>query len=124
MQKLKIGLVIALIYVAGVATGVVANRAVVRHMVASAVQNPQRIKVLIEKRLTRRLKLDPSQQTKVEQILNQTQNDLRSLRQDFAPRFQAIMLETQSEISAVLTPEQRQRFEKLREENRSLWQAN
>lgn len=124
MQKLKIGLVIALIYVAGAATGVVATRAVVRHMVAAAVQNPQRVKVLIEKRLTRKLKLDSAQQTKVEQILDQNQNDLRSLRQDFGPRFQAIMLKTEGEISAILTPEQRQRFEKLREENQALVGVN
>jgi hypothetical protein len=124
MQKLKIGLVIALIYVAGAATGVVATRAVVRHMVAAAVRNPERVKALIEKRLTRRLNLDPGQQAKVEKTLNQTQNDLRSLRQDFGPRFQAIMLNTQTEISAVLTPEQRERFERFRDENRSLWQAN
>jgi len=124
MQKLKVGLVLALIYFAGIATGVVATRTVVRHMVAAAVQNPARVKLLIERRLTRQLKLDAGQQNKVEQILIRTQNELRSLRQDFGPRFQAILLNTQTEISAVLTPEQRQRFDKLREENRHLWEAD
>jgi len=124
MQKLKIGLVLALIYFAGLATGIVATRAVVRHMVAAAVQNPERVKVLIEKRLTRRLGLDAGQQTKVEQILNHTQSELRSLRQDFGPRFQAIMLNTQTEISAILTPEQQARFDRFRAENRHLWQVD
>src|SRR5882762_9487606 len=118
MQKLKIGLVIALIYFAGIATGVVATRAVVRRMVATAVHNPDRVRLLIEKRLTRRLRLDPGQQAKVDQILTHTQTELRSLRQEFGPRFQAIMGDSQSEISAILTPEQRQRFDKFREENR------
>src|SRR5215475_13623932 len=102
MQKLKVGLVLALIYFAGIASGVVATRAVVRHMVAAAVQNPERVKTLVEKRLSRKLRLDAGQQAKVDQILNHTQSELRSLRQDFGPRFQAIMLNTQTEISTIL----------------------
>jgi hypothetical protein len=122
MQKAKIGLVIALIYFAGIATGVVATRAVVRRMVATAVQNPDRVRILIEKRLTRRLKLDAGQQDKVDQILTRTQTELRSLRHEFGPRFQAIMGDAQTEIAALLSPEQRERFDKFRAENRHLWQ--
>jgi Spy/CpxP family protein refolding chaperone len=124
MQRIKIGLVLTLIYFAGLATGVVATRAVVRHMVAATVQNPERVRVLIEKRLTRRLGLDAGQQSKVDQILNHTQAEVRSLRQEFGPRFQVIMLNTQAEIAAILTPEQQERFDKFREQNRQLWQPD
>jgi hypothetical protein len=68
------------------------------------------------------LRLNADQSAKVDQILEHTQDDLRGLRTDFAPRFHTIMGNAQSQISEVLTPEQRERFQKFREENRYLWQ--
>jgi len=124
MQKFKIGLVIGLVYLAGIASGVVVTRAVVRHMVAAAVHNPARVKTLVEKRLSQRLKLDANQRVQMDQILTHTQSELGNLRQQFSPRFQAIMSDTQTELAAILTPEQRERFEKFREENRHFWQPD
>jgi hypothetical protein len=47
---------------------------------------------------------------------------LKDLRHQFAPSFQTIMSNTQAEISAVLSPEQRERFNRFREENHPFWQ--
>jgi hypothetical protein len=54
--------------------------------------------------------------------LTNAEGELKSLRLEFAPRFVAILTNAESEISGVLTPEQRERFKKFREENRQLWQ--
>jgi uncharacterized membrane-anchored protein YhcB (DUF1043 family) len=122
MNKLKLWLVVALVFLAGFAAGVVTTRAVVRRMVSQAVLNPDRVRELIEKRITAKLGLDNEQQAKVHGVLAKASGELKDLRGDFQPRFRAIMSNAESEISAVLTPEQRERFKKFREENRHLWQ--
>jgi Spy/CpxP family protein refolding chaperone len=76
----------------------------------------------VEKRMTTRLRLDSAQRTKVHAALVNVEEDLKSLRAEFQPRFLSIMNRAQSDIAATLTPEQRQRFEKFKEENRHLWQ--
>jgi hypothetical protein len=122
MKKLKVWLVVAGVFVAGFAAGVVVTRGVVRHLVQRIVLHPERMRSLIENRLTARLHLDREQHQKVDQILTSTESDLKSLRREFAPRFVAILTNAESEISGVLTPEQRERFKKFREENRHLLQ--
>ena len=54
-----------------------------------------------------RLRLNAAQRQQVGDILAHAQDQLKDLRQDFAPRFAEIMSNAQSEISATLTPEQR-----------------
>jgi hypothetical protein len=122
MNKVKVWLIVGLVFVAGIAVGVVSTRAFVRHMVKVAVNDPDRLRNIVAKRMQRQLKLDAGQRMKVDQILEKTQNDLQDLRRDFGPRFQGIMSGAQAEISEILTLEQRERFKKFREENRHLWQ--
>jgi len=124
MNKLKVALVIALIFVAGFAGGVVATRAVGRYVIAEIATNPDRLRVIIERRMAVRLRLNREQRVKVDQILSHTQDQLKDLRQQLGPRFQTIMSNTQAEISAQLTPEQQERFKKFREEHRKLWEVD
>ncbi len=121
-NKLKVALVIGLVFLAGFAAGMVVTRGVVRHWVAQAVLKPDRIRELIQRRMTSRLHLSPEQQRQSAAILEQTQSDLKSLRREFAPRFTLILSNTESEISAILTPEQREQFRRFKEENRHLLQ--
>ena len=121
MKTLKPWLVIILVFIAGFVGGVVTTRAVVRHWVGQAIANPDRVRGLIQRRLALRLRLDRQQRQEVNEILTDTQAELRHLRMDFAPRYSEIMSNAQSEISAILTPEQRVRFDRLREENRFLF---
>ena len=69
-----------------------------------------------------RLRLDAQQREKMDEILTRAQGDLVALKHDFTPRFVAITSNTESEISAMLTREQRERFEKFRKEHGHLWQ--
>ncbi|MEY4387404.1 MAG: hypothetical protein RLY20_2687 [Verrucomicrobiota bacterium] len=124
MKKLKPWLVIALVFVAGFAAGVVVTRGVTRRFVQTAVNNPDRVRDLIERRMTARLRLDAEQRTKVHGILVESQMQLRELRGEFAPRFEQILTNAAQQISATLTEEQRVRFEQFRAENRQLWQPH
>jgi hypothetical protein len=122
MKKLKVWLAVAGVFVAGFAAGAVVTRGMVRHLVQRIATHPERMRGLIEKRLNARLRLDPEQHRKVDQILTNTEAELKALRREFAPRFVAILTNAESDISGVLTPEQRERFKKFRDENRQLWQ--
>jgi hypothetical protein len=122
MSKIKIWLVIALVFVAGFAGGVVVTRALVRHWIRQVTASPDRLRTLVEKRMKARLNLDATQRQKVDEILARTQDQIAGLRQEFAPPFRNITSNTVSEVTAVLRPEQRERFRNLIEENRHLWQ--
>ncbi len=121
MKTFKPWLVIALVFVAGFAAGAVVARGVVRHVVQQVAENPNRLRLLIERRITRQLRLDLQQRRKVDDILTDTQRELQALRREFAPEVITIISNAESQISATLTPEQRERFEKFREENHRLW---
>jgi DNA polymerase IIIc chi subunit len=90
----------------------------VRHFIREAANRPDTVRDMMEMRMVRRLQLDTEQRRKVHQILVNRQSQLRDLRQEFAPRFFEIVSNADSQISATLTPEQRERFQQLREQNR------
>ena len=123
MIKLKAWCLLFLVFFAGFAGGVAVTRGVVRHIVQQAVNNPDRFRDRIEARLASGLRLRPDQRAKVHEIFLHTHEDMKSLRGEFQPRFAAILDRAQSDIAATLTPEQREPFEKFKQENRHLWQT-
>lgn len=64
-------------------------------------------------RLTRDLKLDARQRDSVRAILERYRPAMDSLRQDVDIKFSALRLSIRGEITGVLTPEQRQRYDEL-----------
>lgn len=69
--------------------------------------------------LSNRLQLNAEQKTKVQQILGDTREQLRALRKESEPRVDTIRQQTDQRLQQVLTPEQWQRFQQLRNEMRS-----
>ena len=122
MKTWKIWLALGLVFAAGFAAGSVTTRVLAGRAVARVLGNPDRLRLLVERRLSRRLRLDSVQRHKVDAILVHTQEDLRGLRQQFAPSFRTIMSNAQFEIAATLTPEQEERFQSFQAETKALWQ--
>ncbi len=120
--KLKSWLVIALVFIAGFGAGVVVTRGVVRHAIRQAASNPDRVRELLERRLTRQLRLDASQRSEVQRILADSQAELRTLRGEFQPRFLVIVSNAEQRVSTVLSEKQRERFARVCAENRQLWE--
>jgi len=121
MKHLKALLLLLLVFCTGFAGGVVATRTVVRHFVRRAVKDPNFMRAVVEKRLALRLRLNSEQRSQLHDVLLQTQGELKTLRVEFQPRFLTIIDHAQSEIDAVLTPEQRERFDEFKAENRPWW---
>ncbi|HLX96099.1 MAG TPA: hypothetical protein VKU37_10185 [Verrucomicrobiae bacterium] len=122
MKTLKLLALITLVFMAGVAAGVVGTRLVIRHWVNTAIQRPENFQLLLERNLRWRLQLDPRQRVKVHRILTDARVQLRDLRQEYRPQVVAVLTNTEAQISAVLTPEQQARFERMQQENQHFLQ--
>ena len=122
MNKWKVWLLLALVFFAGFAGGMAVTRVQVRHFVRQAIANPEVVRVRIERDLNRNLRLNRKQREQVRQILADSHRQLQELRRDYQPRFGAITQSARQEIAAVLTPEQREKFEQYQRENRTILQ--
>ena len=69
MKRLKLILLFALVFAAGIFVGVVGTRVAVRHFFRLAVNDPDFLRLRAERELTRKLKLDAAQQATVHQAL-------------------------------------------------------
>lgn len=122
MKTLKVIGLLVLVFAAGFSGGVVATKVLVRRMVAVAVAHPdvtrEVVRTNIEQNLFRRLRLDQQQREQVHEILRDSRDRLREVRDEFQPQLNAIVLDARTNISAVLKPDQEKRFEQFLTENR------
>lgn len=116
MKYLKPIILVLLVFAAGVSVGVVGTRYEIRRSIRQAVRHPELVRLRIERSLTRELALTPDQQGKLDEILVSMQQDIAIARQERLPRFRLILADTQKRISDILTPEQREKFDKLQTE--------
>jgi|ERR1051325_8212346 Spy/CpxP family protein refolding chaperone len=66
--------------------------------------------------LSDRLKLTPDQKTKVQEIFSDTREQIRTVRSEMEPKMNEIRRQADGRLQTVLTPEQWQQFQKLRDE--------
>src|ERR1041384_2926554 len=101
-----------LIFVLGFAAGMLAlgaYRAWARRQQAPADRFEQ---------LATRLQLNADQKTKVQQIFGDTRQQLQALRKESEPRVSDIRQQTDQKLQQVLTPDQWQKFQQMRNEMR------
>ena len=122
MKTLKLLALVGLVFLAGMAVGVVGTRIAIRHWVRAAIQRPQMVQTLIERRLNRQLRLDAKQQAQVHQILTDARDQLKDVRQEYRPQVVLTISNAEVEISDLLTPAQQKRFEEMKRENRAFLQ--
>lgn len=110
----------ALIVVAAFATGVLVGVAgdrvlmVVRHETHLSPAMMHGLVERIEKRLDRRLDLTPEQSRQVRAILDRHQQNILRVWRVARPQVQLEIESANSEIAAVLTPEQKAKFERMK----------
>jgi len=66
-----------------------------------------------------RLQLNDDQRTKVQQIFSDTREQLRALRKESEPKVDEIRRQADGRLQTVLTPDQWQKFQTIRDEMRS-----
>ena len=120
MKNWKSILLLVLVFFAGIAVGVVGTRVAVRHFVQRAIAQPERFQLFIEREMKWKLSLGESQQVKLHEILTDSRGQMREIRKQYQPQMVLVWSNTDSQISAMLTPEQQARYEKFKEANRPL----
>jgi Spy/CpxP family protein refolding chaperone len=118
MKSFKVIGLLALVFVAGFAGGVVATRIVVRQMMTEAVKHPAGASTKVELTLDRKLRLTKEQREQIHEILKDSRDRLRAVREEYQPQFNAIVLDARTNISALLKSDQQQRFEQFLADNR------
>jgi len=123
MKTFKLILLLALVFLAGVTAGVVGTRAVVRGMVREVLAHPDRIQTVVERRLTRQLRLDNEQQVKLHGILTDTHGQLSELRSQYVPQILMVLSNANEQVTAILTSEQQAQLKKIERRNQWLTQT-
>jgi hypothetical protein len=120
-SKFKPWLLLVLVFFAGIATGIIGTRHVIRNFGPRLIGNPDWIRDRMERELGSELSLNAEQQAKVHKIFQDSQRDLGELRKEFGPRFGEIMKRSEKQIEEVLTLEQQAKYEKFLQEKKALW---
>jgi Spy/CpxP family protein refolding chaperone len=123
MNNTKSILAVLLVFIFGVASG-----ALVTHVIHQARfesfftkgVHPPREDIIVQ-RLTSKLDLDRQQQDKVRAIIHETQLSMQQIRRQSRPQIEGVLAEGQQRISALLTPQQREKYEKIIEERKQRW---
>jgi len=117
MKRSTAFLAVAVLFLTGIAVGVLGTHLFYIH----AVRQPGGLAHLgslwLARSLDRRLDLSAEQRRQVDAILADTARDAAVLRHDMTPRVVEILERTHRRISAVLTPEQKKKFERFRHEH-------
>ncbi len=75
-------------------------------------------------RLQARLGLTPEQMAKITPIVENAASELRSIRVETAQRLNKVFEDSYSQVSAVLTPDQRPKLDEMLRERRAMMQAH
>jgi hypothetical protein len=110
-----------LIFIGGTAFGVGATVIVELRAVQRAIQHPERAPARIAARISRRLGLDARQRDQVERIVARRQQSLAEIRRTVQPRVETELNQLETEVSQVLTPPQRRRWEGMLGSFRETW---
>ncbi len=117
MKNGKSILLLVLVFAAGLILGIVGTRSVLRHALRQTMAHPERAQQIIELDLSRRLRLNDDQAARLHDIMAVTHLQMREIRLQTRPQVVQVISNINQQITAMLTPEQLRRYEKLKSEN-------
>ena len=111
--RLKIWLVLLLVFVLGGMTGTALTGLYRSRASGSRSESRERAGHERFERMRRELNLNEQQTAQVRAILDETRNEYRLLRTELRPRFEEPRLKARAKIRALLNAEQQQKFDVL-----------
>ena len=111
-NRWQVRIAAAIIFVLGFVAGILALN-VYRGLARNGGHPANRVEMLAE-----RLQLTEEQKTKVQEIFNDTREQVRAVRRESEPKMDEIRRQADGRLQTVLTPEQWQKFQTVREEFR------
>lgn len=111
--RLKIWLVLLLVFVLGGVTGGALTGLYRSRASGNRTESREHAKAERFEKMRRDLNLNEQQTAQVRTILDETRNEYRALRSELRPRFEEPRLKARAKIRALLNPEQQQKFDVL-----------
>jgi hypothetical protein len=114
MKSIKPVVGIILVFMLGAASGALVTYLVSQARIEAILSGGRRAREdILLKRLIRQLDLDSQQREQVKAIIRETHEDMRQIRQKWHPQMEAMLTDSQLRISALLRPEQQEKFKKI-----------
>jgi hypothetical protein len=108
----KAALGVIVIFILGWVGGSMTTLIISHHKILALSQgNSQALTALLERQMTRGLKLDDGQRAKLHDLLLENVRQRKELQRQVQPQVWTCNRQTMDAINALLTPEQRQKFE-------------
>lgn len=123
MSRGRAALLLAGVFVLGVACGALGMAALHMHHMRSGGFSSERMERFVVRRLTRRLKLDEAQSQVLQRAADKARQDLDKVRGETRPRIESILDEACDELKPALRPEQQKELEAIRAEARERLRA-
>jgi Spy/CpxP family protein refolding chaperone len=123
MNKVKIKVIagILVVFLLGVIIGALGAGIFIEHKIRQFGTSEHALSKFFMRRLTRELKLTDAQKPEVAKILDQTDQEIRELLQKSFAEFAAIMQHRNTQLKAILTPEQQKKLDELTEQMQQRW---
>jgi Spy/CpxP family protein refolding chaperone len=117
MNKLKVAIILLLVFAVGALAGSLGNRLYFKHRFERFVKGgrPPLMHILMRK-MVHELDLTKAQKTDIEKIVSQAEKQIETFREKYHPEFEKIMDDTIAQIKEKLTDEQKKKLDKLHEE--------
>ena len=112
-NRWQVRIAAGVIFVLGFVSGILALN-VYRGLARGERHPGNRVEMLAE-----RLQLTEDQKTKVQEIFNDTREQVRAVRRESEPKMDEIRRQADGRLQTVLTPEQWEKFQSVRDEFRS-----
>ncbi len=116
--KWRLLLGVAVVFCAGVATGLFAGAWHAHH--AFMIIHSGHVGHRMREHLRRELKLTPDQFEKISPLIDQLENRLEAIRTETGRRVSETMTQSHQEIAPYLTPEQRARMDEMAKKHRRI----
>src|SRR4030042_5369527 len=116
MNKLKVAIIVLLVFAVGALAGSLGNKLYFKHRFERFVKGgrPPLMHILMRK-MVHELNLTEAQKADIEKIVSQAEKQIEAFRQKYRPEFEKIMDDTIAQIKEKLTDEQKKKLDKLNE---------
>ena len=124
MKRLRGFLGVFLIFFFGVIVGAAFTGGAIWKEMHDVIEGgPDAVVAKIADRLGKELKLDDAQKRMLDQIVTETRIELRVIRAEDQPRVTAALAAAEQKVRAVLSPEQRKKFDVIVGNSREKWES-
>lgn len=119
LRHWKVALALLALFAVGIVTGSVLTVAVVKAKLKKERENNQDWTLTTYRMYKERLDLTPEQEAKLKPVFERAGKDLRDIRRQTMMNIMGVIRQVNREVEVELTPEQKEKFQKLREQLRN-----